>query len=89
MKTVIPEFSTMQQEHEKSILIQQLLGNRIKELRQKKGLGVKKMAFDCGWDKSNLQRLERGNANPTLKTLLIICEQLNISVSELLKELDK
>lgn len=79
----------MQEEHVHSVIVQQLLGKRIREFRNAKGLSVKKLAFDCGWDKSNLQRLERGDANPTVKTLLVLCKQLNISLSDLFKDVDK
>jgi len=38
-------------------------------------------------EQSNLARIEKGETNPTIKTLLKICEVLEISLGELIKEI--
>ena len=60
------------------------LGERIVHLRKKKKMSQNDLALECGWDKPNLSRLEKGRVNPSVKTLLILCEGLNITIQELL-----
>lgn len=60
------------------------LGERIVYLRKRKKMSQNDLALECGWDKPNLRRLEKGKVNPSVKTLLILCEGLNITVQELL-----
>ncbi len=60
------------------------LGERIVHLRKKKKMSQNDLALECGWDKPNLRRLEKGRVNPSVKTLLILCEGLNITIQELL-----
>jgi transcriptional regulator with XRE-family HTH domain len=60
------------------------LGERIVLLRKKKKLSQNDLALECGWDKPNLRRLEKGKSNPTMKTLLVLCEGLGVTVKELL-----
>lgn len=59
-----------------------LVGKRIKELREKKYLDQQDFAAMCNFEKSNFSRLESGRANPTLKTLGTVTENLNISLSD-------
>lgn len=60
------------------------LGARVIQLRKKKKMSQNDLAFECGWDKPNLRRIEKGRVNPSVKTLLILCEGLNITLQELL-----
>jgi transcriptional regulator with XRE-family HTH domain len=60
------------------------LGARIVLLRKRKKMSQNDLALECGWDKPNLRRLEKGRVNPSLKTLLILCEGLGVTVQELL-----
>jgi len=59
------------------------LGDRIVSLRKKKGLSQEELAFDCGWDRTNLKKIEKGKMNVTVKTLFKLCEGLGISFREL------
>jgi len=61
------------------------VGERIKEIRKKKGLTQYIFAELLGIEDSALRRIENGRTNPTLKTLLKICDELDIHISELLK----
>lgn len=56
------------------------LGNKIRELRQAKKLTIIDLAYDCGFEKSNLIRIEKGRTLPTTKTLLKIATALNIDI---------
>lgn len=61
------------------------LGDRIKMIRTQKNLSQLQLARLCGFEKSNLSRLEAGKGNPTVLTLYKITEALNIRIDELFK----
>lgn len=63
--------------------LQIAIGKRIKLLREEKNFSQQDFAGLCNIEKSNFSRLESGGTNPTLYTLKIIAENLNISLSEL------
>ena len=60
------------------------LGNRIRELREAKGLSQAKLAVKILKDQQSIHKVESGNFNPSYIYLLEICEGLEISISELL-----
>lgn len=59
------------------------LGQRIIELRQEKNLRQIDLAIKLGIEDSSLIRIETGKTNPTTKTLLKICKELEVSIGEL------
>ncbi len=61
------------------------VGNNIKKHRQKRGLTQLDLAAACGMDESAIGRLENGNTNPTLKTLVKLAKALDVSVQALVK----
>jgi transcriptional regulator with XRE-family HTH domain len=69
--------------NEKEYLIE--LGNNIKRIRQKRKISQVELADVCNFEKQNMQRIEAGKTNPTVKTLLKIAQALEISVIELFK----
>lgn len=56
------------------------VGNRIKELRLKKGITVNRLANLAGISQSYLRDIELGNKQPTVEYLSYICDALNISL---------
>ncbi len=60
------------------------LGQRIVALRKKYKLSQNDLAYNIGWDRTNLRKIEHGKGNPTVKSLLLISEGLGISIQELL-----
>lgn len=62
----------------------QKLGDRIVFLRKERKLSQKDLAHECGWDKPNLRKLEKGKGNPTVKTLLKLSRALKLEVKDLL-----
>ena len=54
------------------------LGVRIRQLREEKNISQQVLADICNVPKSTIERLERGEVNPTVKTLLKISKALNI-----------
>ena len=59
------------------------IGERIRDLRELKGISQQNLAAICNFEKANLSRLEAGRTNPTVATLYKISQALDISVSEL------
>lgn len=62
--------------------LKKLLGQRIKELRLKKGLTQEELAEKVEIDQRNLSNIECGNTFPH-KSLLKIAEALNVTVQDL------
>lgn len=65
--------------------IQQKVGKRIQEIRIQKNITQQELAAKCNFEKSNMSRLEKGNANATLSTLEKVCEALQIDYIELFR----
>ncbi|WP_406845317.1 helix-turn-helix domain-containing protein [Flavobacterium soyae] len=65
--------------------IQQKVGKRIQEIRIQKNITQQELAAKCNFEKSNMSRLEKGNANATLSTLEKVCDALQIDYVELFK----
>jgi transcriptional regulator with XRE-family HTH domain len=60
------------------------IGNRIKGLRNECGLKQQEMAEYLGIGRSNYSRIETGDVLPTLKILLKLIDNFNISINWLL-----
>lgn len=60
------------------------LGRRIKKLRTDRGLTYTEVSVRCGIDEGNIRRLERGDTNPTITTLLKIADGIGVKLSELI-----
>lgn len=64
---------------------QEALGHRIKRIRIEKNLSQTLLATKCGIEKANLSRIESGQANPTVLTLLKISASLQVPILEFFK----
>lgn len=59
------------------------LGQRIKELREKKNISQTELGNLCDIERTNMNRIEAGNTNPTRYTLYRIAQKLEVELSEL------
>src|SRR5918994_1657283 len=59
---------------------------RIRQLREERGLSQVKLAVMADMDPATLNRLERGTGNPNLKTLQRVADALDIGVADLLED---
>lgn len=59
-------------------------GNNLKKIRLSKKLSIRKLALEADMDYSHLHRIEKGEANPTLTTILVLAEALSVPPSDLL-----
>ena len=68
--------------------IEQVLGKRIKFLREQKHWSQEDLALESGINKNYLSDLERGTRNPTVKVLTKICIALEIDLETLFKGIE-
>jgi len=59
------------------------VGQRIKTIREAKGLTQQGLADFCNFEKSNMSRIETGRTNLTLKSLYTISEALGVQIKQL------
>ena len=60
------------------------LGKRIKVVRKEKGIKQVDLGYACDLDKSNMNRIEAGNTNPSILLLKKIAVELGVSLNVLL-----
>jgi len=70
-----------------SVLI--ALGERIRELREERRWSQEEFADRCGLHRTAIGLLERAERNPRLDTLLTVSKGFGITVSELLRDLER
>lgn len=59
------------------------LGENIAKLRTKQKISQVGLSDLCGFEKSNMSRIENGNTSPTIKTLRKIAKALDIEMKDL------
>lgn len=68
-------------------MIEEKVGQRIKQIRNEKGLSQEKLALKAELDRTYLAGVEQGKRNPSLKSLEKIVDALEISFHELFSEI--
>jgi DNA-binding XRE family transcriptional regulator len=58
-------------------------GKRIVQIRQKKSITQQELTAALDYEKSNMSRLENGNTNPTIYTLLKVSNALQVELKDL------
>lgn len=56
------------------------VGQKIREVRQRKSISQQGLADLCNFEKSNMSRIEAGRTNLTLKTLFCISKALEVPI---------
>lgn len=74
----------MKQRLEKDEAFLRELGKRISAIRKERNMSQVELGYHCDMEKSNMNRIESGNTNPTVLMLKKISEALDIELSELL-----
>ena len=59
------------------------IGLKVKILRIERKISQQDLAAACNFEKSNLARIESGRTNPTVATLLKICQALEVPIAQL------
>ena len=65
------------------LMIEEKVGQKIKQIRNGKGLSQEKLALKAEIDRTYLAGVEQGKRNPSLKSLEKIVEALGISFQDL------
>lgn len=65
------------------IQLQIIIGEKIRSIRESKGITQQDLAAACNFEKANMSRIEAGRTNPTISTLYKIGQALGVKVSEL------
>lgn len=63
--------------------LKKIIGQRIIDLRTKKGWSQSDLARACNKDRQAIEKLENGKVNPTLYSLLEISKALGVSLKKL------
>ena len=72
-----------------SLELKDAFGKVLKQHRNKAGLSQENLAFDAGFNRTFISMLERGLRQPSLSTLFKLGKILNISPSELVKQVEQ
>ena len=59
------------------------IGQNIRKIRENKNISQQDLAAVCNFEKSNMSRIEAGRTNPTIGTLLKICDALNVKLEDI------
>lgn len=71
-------------------MLKEMIGLRIKELRiSNTNLNQEDFARRIGFDGAYISRVESGKQNLTIENLQIICQGLNVSLSEFFRPFNK
>ncbi len=60
-------------------------GQAIRQTREKQGLSQEDLSFESGLDRTYISGVERAVRNPTVKTVLRICQALGTKPSTLMR----
>jgi transcriptional regulator with XRE-family HTH domain len=75
-------------QNQTKVTIGESFGNRIRKLREDKGMTQLDLCKTTGWGQAYLSRLENGGIDVGLETIKILAHTFDLSVSELLKGVD-
>lgn len=67
---------------EKDMAIKEDVGNRIRELRNDRGISQETLAHEAGLDRTYITSVERGKRNISVINLEKIANALNVNLSE-------
>lgn len=73
----------MERDDNSKELLQTCFGQILRQLRNKVGISQEKLALDVGLDRTYISLMERGLRMPTLYTIFVLAERLDISVTEI------
>lgn len=59
------------------------IGDKIKEIREVRGISQQDLAAVCNFEKSNMSRIEAGRTNLTVKSAYKISQALEVQLIEL------
>ena len=73
---------------EKIVDLKEMIGSRIQEIRNKKGITQDQLSEKVGISSKYLSSIERGKENPTLNTILKMARSLDVKPDEFFTHLE-
>jgi transcriptional regulator with XRE-family HTH domain len=74
---------------QKNPAVQRALGQRIRELREKRGWSQEEFADICELHRTYMGAIERGERNLTILSVLTVAQHLGLTVSQLLSGMER
>ncbi len=65
------------------------LSNKLHEVREDKNISKNELSQRSGVSRAAIRRIEEGQRSPSLYILLMLCKAMDITLWELLKEVEK
>jgi len=72
-----------QRKGDRKVDIKEMIGSRIKEIRNRKGLTQEQLSENMNINPKYLSSIERGKENPTLNTFIKLAEFLDVDIDEI------
>ena len=60
------------------------LGNRLRDMRIKRSISIRELSYGADISRSQINSIEKGDINPTICTLKVIADALEVQVKDLL-----
>ena len=64
-------------------------GQVLRKEREDAGITQEHLASECGLDRTYISLIERGQRNPTLKTVFVLSEALEVAPSTLIRKIER
>jgi len=68
--------------------LEEAFGQVIRELRLKQGMSQEELSFECGRHRTYVSLLERGRNSPSIRTLWMLAEALQVSPASLVRRIE-
>ncbi|GGB23853.1 helix-turn-helix domain-containing protein [Puia dinghuensis] len=59
-------------------------GERLKKLRNERNLSTRELALEVDMDHTNINEIENGKGNPTLKTIIVLADFFKVELCYLI-----
>ncbi len=68
--------------------LERLFGQILQEIRQRRDLSQEELGFESGYHRTYISLLERGQKNPSLKTIFQLAKALKVRPSEMIQGIE-
>jgi transcriptional regulator with XRE-family HTH domain len=68
--------------------LKQVAGQVLREMRKEKGLSQEELGFECGFHRTYISLIERGENNPSIKAIFQIATSLGVKPSDIISKIE-
>ena len=65
-----------------------MMGDELRKARERAGLTQEKLSFRAGLSRPYISQLERNMKSPTVATLFLICDALDVRAADVVRRVD-